>query len=96
MKPDDLLKVIPCPIDFGDGSGPVRPPWVRYVRESDLRATLITGQKRVWTYTRKGERHRDIAKRQRTAKLQDAYDERHSWGMMHRSYLGTGALISKA
>lgn len=95
-KPADLLKVIPRPYDFGDGTTPTRPAWVRYVRESDLRDALQHHRQRIPTYTPDGERHRDVAMRQPTAKRQELYEERHNHGMMHRCHLGPGAIITPA
>lgn len=89
---NDLLLITPRPIDFGFGCGPVQPFNQCVVRESDLRKALEHNSPRVPVYNHKGVKIRDIIKNM-TPGLAAAYERKHGAGMIHRSYLGTGAIV---
>jgi hypothetical protein len=94
----DLLKVVPRPYDFG--TGPSRPEWIAYVRESDLRRAVERSVElgkpvlRVPRYTRTGERVSEVMGRLPPG-LREAYERKHGQGTaIHRAYLGPGAIIT--
>ena len=94
----EFFLLTPRPYDFGDGIGAHRPSWKRIIRKADLTAALERGADRgrpvrhVHTYSPSGEKIKDILDRLPPG-LAAAYEKKHGGGLIHRDYIGTGAII---